>query len=191
MRRSLCLPLCAAVLLCSSAAYAGSRHGIIDEIRFGAYQHDTGIIGNHKEVGADFAVEMLSHPIDALWIIGRPRIVFGGAVNTAGQTSQIYLGIDKQLNFATSVFSKNDAFFIEGTIGGVWHNGKLDVVGTPLESRWKSHGSRFLFRPGLALGYRFNETWSIAASLNHVSNAGLAKRNEGMNDLGLLIGMRF
>lgn len=187
MHRLSCVGAVAAVFLLMSAAYGGS---FTDEIRIGLYQHDSGIIGNHKEEGADIAAELLSRPVTALWLIGSPRLVFGGAYNTAGQTSQIYLGIDKQLDFAKGVFSRNDAFFVEGTIGGVWHNGKQDVVGTPLESRWKSHGGVFLFRPGLALGYRFNERWSIAASLNHISNAGLSNRNEGMNDIGLLLGMK-
>jgi lipid A 3-O-deacylase len=178
----------AAACLLSSAAYAGGSP--INELRLGIYQHDTGIIGTHKEEGADFALEALTRPVTALWLIGSPRIVFGGAYNTAGQTSQIYLGIDKQLDFLHNTFSSSDAFFIEGTIGGVWQDGKHDVVGTPLEARWKSHGGSFLFRPGLALGYRFNQTWSIAASLNHISNAGLGNPNEGMNDLGLLIGMK-
>lgn len=176
-----------AVCLLSSVAYARSP---IDEVRFGLYQHDTGIIGNHKEEGADLALEIMSRPVTALSLIGSPRFVFGGVYNTAGQTDQIYLGIDKQLDFAKGVFSSKDAFFVEGTIGGVWHNGKHDVQGTPLESRWKSHGGSFLFRPGLALGYRFNERWSLAVSLNHISNAGLASSNEGSNDLGLLLGMK-
>ncbi len=188
MFRSFCVGVVAAVCLLSPAAYAGSS--VIDEVRLGLYQHDTGIIGNHKEEGADIALELMSRPVTALWLIGSPRIVFGGAYNTAGQTSQIYLGIDKQLDLVHRIFTNTDAFYIEGTIGGVWQNGKHDVVGTPLESRWKSHGGSFLFRPGLALGYRFNERWSLAVSLNHISNAGLAKRNEGMNDLGLLLGMK-
>jgi hypothetical protein len=169
---------------------SAQAQSFFDEVRVGAYQHDSGLIGTHKEKGADFAVEFLSRPVTALWIIGTPRFVFGGALNSAGQTDQIYLGIDKQLDIVKSVFTPRDAFYIEGTIGGVWHSGKQDVRGTPLETRWKSHGSAFLFRPGLALGYRINETWSIAASLNHISNANLSKPNEGSNDIGVLIGMK-
>jgi lipid A 3-O-deacylase len=176
-----------AVCLVSTASYG---QGWIDEVRLGVYQHDSGIIGNHKEEGADLALEGLSRPVTLLSLIGTPRFVFGGVWNTAGQTDQIYLGIDKQLDFLHGAFTSNDAFFVEGTIGGVWHSGKHDVEGTPLEARWKSHGGSFLFRPGLALGYRFNERWSIAASLNHISNAGLASSNEGSNDLGVLLGWK-
>jgi len=181
-----------AALFCAVPLFFINAHAqsFFDEVRFGAYQHDSGLIGTHKEAGADFAFEALSRPVTALWLIGTPRFVIGGAVNTAGKTNQIYLGIDKQLDFAHALFSDHDALFIEGTIGGVWHSGKQDVRGTPLEASWKSHGSAFLFRPGLAAGYRFNEKWSIAISLNHISNASLSTPNEGSNDLGLLIGMK-
>ena len=187
-----CLPAVTVALICLVLPCFGSAQArtFFDEVRFGAYQHDTGLIGTQKEEGADFALELLSRPVTALSLIGSPRIVFGGALNTAGQTSQIYLGVDKQLDFARSVFGKNDAFFVEGTFGGDWQNGKLDVRNTPAEARWKSHGSAFLFRSGLALGYQFNETWSMAVNFNHISNANLATPNEGMNDLGLLIGMK-
>lgn len=178
------------MLLVAQAASADTASSWADEVRFGVYQHDSGLIGTHKEDGADFALEVLSRPVVALRLIGTPRLVLGGAFNTAGQTSQIYLAIDKQLNLFRSIFSERDAIYVEGTIGGVWHNGKLDVSNTPLDTQWKSHGSRFLFRPGLALGYRFNDRWSLAASLNHISNANLAKPNQGMNDIGLLLGMR-
>ena len=176
-----------AIFLVATASYG---QGWVDEVRLGVYQHDTGLIGTQKEHGADIALESLTSPVKPLWFIGTPRIVFGGVWNTAGQTNQIYLGIDKQLDFLHGTFSSKDSFFIEGTIGGVWHSGKHDVQGTPLESKWKSHGGSFLFRPGLALGYRFNEHWSIAGSLNHISNANLGSTNEGSNDLGILIGWR-
>jgi hypothetical protein len=178
----------AVALLLSVPSHAS---GFVDEIRLGIYQHDTGIIGKHKEEGADFALEGLTRPIQPLWFIGTPRIVYGGAWNTAGQTSQIYIGIDKQLDFLHGTFISGDSFFIEGTIGGVWHSGKHDLPdNSPAAARWKSHGGSFLFRPGLALGYRFNEHWSVAASLNHISNANLGSRNEGSNNLGILIGWK-
>ena len=112
------------------------------------------------------------------------------ALNSAGRTSQFYTGLNAQWDYARNVFTNADALYLEGTIGGDWNNGKTDVRGTPLEASWKSHGSHLLFRSGFALGYRFNATWSVAVAFNHISNAGLATPNEGMNDLGLLVGMK-
>ena len=173
-----------------SANCAGAQPRFFDEVRFGVYQHDTGLIGTQKETGIDFAFEGLSRPIILLNLIGSPRLVLGGVVNSLGKTDQLYFGFSKQWDFVHSVFAPDDAFFLEGVVGGVWHDGKNDVRGTALEADWKSHGSHFLFRTGMDLGYRFNRTWSLAVSFNHISNAGLANPNEGMNDIGLRLGMK-
>lgn len=169
---------------------ACARQHLLDEIRLGVFQHDTGIIGSRKERGTDFALEVLTGPLIKFRLLGSPGLVLGGAVNSAGQTDQAYLGIVGQWTLARSLFSRRDAFYFEATIGGAWNDGKIDVIGTPLEANWKSHGSHYLIRSGAALGYRFNTRWSMALSINHISNAGLAHRNEGMNDVGIVLGMK-
>jgi hypothetical protein len=174
--------------LLSSSALA--RQPFIDEVRLGFFQHDSAIIGTRKEKGIDFAFEILSEPLVRSRLLGLPRIVLGGALNSAGQTDQIYLGVDGQWTLARAIFSRRDAVYFEATTGGGWNDGKIDAVGTPLEATWKSHGSHFLIRSGASLGYRFNTRWSLAFAFNHISNAGLAHRNEGMNDLGLLLGLK-
>ena len=140
--------------------------------------------------GVDFGFETLSRPLFTLRLAS-PRIVTGVVLNTNGQTNQLYLGLADQWEFARSVFASDDALFIEGTVAADWHDGKIDVRGTPLESEWKSHGSRVVIRTGVDLGYRIDTTWSVAVSFNHISNADWASVNEGMNDLGLRVGMRF
>lgn len=178
------------ICLAMSTQDAGAGPGLFNEVRLGVYQHDTGLIGTQKESGVDFSVEALSQPLFSLNILA-PRIVVGGVINSEGQTNQLYVGFADQWDFAQSVFAPGDAFFVEGTVGAAWHDGKIDVVGTPLESDWKSHGSRFLIRSGGDIGYRIDSTWSIALSFNHVSNGYFADKNEGMNDIGLRVGMRF
>ena len=42
-----------------------------------------------------------------------------------------------------------------------------------------------------ALGYQINETWEVEAYLDHISNGGLAKYNQSINDVGLRLGFRF
>jgi lipid A 3-O-deacylase len=146
-----------------------AAHGkLLDEVRFGVFQHDTGLIGTQKEIGIDFSLEVLSRPLIRSILLGSPRIVVGGVVNSAGKTDQIYIG----------------------TVGGDWNDGKINVLGTPLEPNWKSHGNHLLFRIGLGAGYRFDATWSATLSFNHISNAGLAYPNQGQNNLGLVIGVK-
>lgn len=169
---------------------ADARVRLLDELRFGVFQHDTNLIGHQKETGVDFALELLSGPLVRSRLLGSPRLVIGGAVNSAGQTNQAYIGLVGRYDLYHDLFVPRDTFFVEGTVGGDWNDGKLNVLNTPLAEDWKSHGSHVLFRIGVGAGYRLNRTWSVAISFNHISNAGLAYPNEGMNDLGLLVGIR-
>jgi lipid A 3-O-deacylase len=176
----------------SLLAGAGPAHaeGLIDEVRVGLFDHDTSAVGNSKEPGADVVLEAVSHPIPWLKLIGHPRVVVGTALNTAGSTNQIYAGLDAQLNVFKGIASDHDAIFIGGTVGATLHDGKIDVRGTPEEAEWKSHGSSVLWRTGFDVGYRFNETWSVALSFNHISNADYTNPNEGSNDLGIIVGKK-
>jgi lipid A 3-O-deacylase len=183
------IALAVLLLLVISPGNVRAQEKFLDEIRVGLYEHDTNIIGHKKETGADFVLELLSRPIISLQFIGTPRLVVGGVINSAGQTNQAYIGLIRTWDLTHEVINSGDAIFLEGMVGGDWNDGKIDVTGTPQEQYWKSHGSHLLFRTGLNLGYRINPTWSVALSFNHISNAGLAKRNEGMNDLGLSVNM--
>lgn len=175
-------------LLVTGGPCAGK--GLLDEVRFGVFQHDSGIIGTRKERGTDFALEVLTGTLFKSRLLGSPRIVLGGAVNSARQTDQAYLGFTGQWTLARALFARRDAIYFEASIGGDWNDGKIDVSGTPLQASWKSHGSHFLIRSGASLGYRLNRRWSVGMALTHISNAGLAHKNEGMNDLGLVIGLK-
>jgi lipid A 3-O-deacylase len=177
----------ALLLPMSAEAGAGSGSHFLEEVRLGVYQHDSGIVGDQKETGADFSVALLTAPLKILRIVGAPRFVLGAAVNSARQTDQAYIGLIRGWQLFGNVLRPDDSIFLEGVLGGEWNDGKIDVRGTPLEQSWKSHGSHFLFRTGLDLGYRINLNWAVALSFHHMSNAGLASPNEGMNDLGLSI----
>lgn len=184
--------LAASATVVASVCAAGSASAqLIDEVRVGVLDHDTGLVGASKEDGFDVGVELLSQPVEALGLIGSPRVVVGAQVNSEGYTNMVYGGLLAQRNLAEGVFNSSDAFYVEGTVGVAWHDGKRDVRLTAEDAEWKSHGSSFLFRTGFGLGYRFNETWSVTATLSHISNANLAEPNQGSNDVGVRVGMRF
>ena len=46
--------VCAIVCLAATSAGAASSLSFVDEIRGGLSQHDTGIVGDHKEAGSGF-----------------------------------------------------------------------------------------------------------------------------------------
>lgn len=179
-----------AALACT-AGNASANEGVISELRFMALDHDTGLVGSSKEDGIDIGAEILFQPVDALSFIGSPRPVVGVLLNTEGQTNQLYAGLIAQRDFASNTFRDGDSFFIEGMVGVALHDGENDVTGTPENAHWKSHGSDLLFRTGFGAGYRFNERWSLSAGFHHISNANFAKPNQGANDIGLRLGVRF
>ena len=80
-----------------------------------------------------------------------------------------------------------DGLFLDASLGGSAHNGKLDTT----DPDRKSLGSPVLFRESLELGYRFAEVHSLSVMLDHISNADLADRNEGLDTLGIRCGLKF
>lgn len=167
--------LAALLALSASPALAG-----IDEIRLGLSVHDVSILGHGKEDGLDGIAEMLFRSPDWLDVLWAPRPHVGVAVNSAGDTSQVYAGLSWTMEpFENIVF--------EFSLGGAVHNGTLSSS-DPGE---KQLGSRALFRESLSLGYRIDERNMVMVTFDHESNARLAEHNAGLNNLGIRWGYRF
>jgi lipid A 3-O-deacylase len=168
----------------------GRADGFIDEVRLGVYEHDISLFGHQKESGIDTGAEILFPSPDFLSLIGGPRPVIGGLVNSKGETDQAYLGLTWTWDFWHGAFKDDDGFYVEGTLGGGWNDGLSAAPPAEAQTR-KSLGSSILFREDVDIGYRLTPSWSIALSYNHISNADLGNRNEGLNDLGGRIGFKF
>jgi lipid A 3-O-deacylase len=167
--------------ICSGLCFA--EQNVISEIKFGILAHDVHIFSSsRKEDGADFNGEILfnlpSNPFFSA--IGSPRFHLGGSVNSEGDTDQGYFGL-------TWDFHSDVGIFVEGSFGGAVHDGKLNSYYFDR----KSLGSRVLFRLSGSVGYQFNNRHSLAVMVDHISNAGLASPNEGMDNVGLRYGFRF
>jgi len=184
----------AGIAVALAAAIPGAARaddGVFDEFRLGVFEHDASVLGHQKESGEDIGAELLFTSPSLLEIIGSPRPVIGALFNTAGQTDQAYAGLTWTWDFLHNVLMTGDGFYVEGTLGGGVNNGHINVT-DPYESQHeKSLGSNVLFREDIDLGYRFTPRWSLALSYNHISNADLATRNEGLNDIGVRLGMKF
>lgn len=188
--------LLAGATMAAAAAYSAGAQAqdfrFADEVRVGVLEHDTSVGGgDNKEDGVDVGVELLTSPIGALSWVGSPRAVFGLQLNSEGYTNMAYAGILAQKTIVDGLASENDALYIEGTVAIAYHDGAIDVRSRPEDAEWKSHGSYWLIRSGFGLGYRFNDTYSLTATFSHISNANLAQPNQGSNDIGLRLGMRF
>lgn len=167
--------LAALLALSASPALAG-----VDELRLGLSAHDISFLGHGKEDGADAVVEVLFQSPDVLEAIWSPRPHLGMAVNTVGDTSQLYAGL-------SWMFEPVERLVLEFSLGGAVHDGTLSSS----DPGDKQLGSRVLFRESLSLGYRLDERNTVLITFDHESNAGLAEHNAGLNNLGLRWGYRF
>lgn len=183
--RSVRLLLSAAIaagLLCADPAAAQS---LVDEVRVGGFYHDAGILGTRKERGPDLNLELRFASPEFLSAIWSPRPHLGVTGSLAGDTSQLYFGLT--WSFMLWRTGGNDGLFLDVSLGGSAHNGKLE----PNRTDRKALGSRVLFRESLELGYRFGDVHSVSVFLDHASNANLASHNEGIDSLGVRYGLKF
>jgi len=164
--------------------------GIFSEIRVGGAWHDIGA----KERGANVLGEVLFvSPVPARltadispvyrWML-EPRVHLGFAANTEGYTSYGYAGLTWTTMLARDVFRSGDGIRFDFFFGGSLNDGKH--VTDQLDR--KSLGGNLLFRVGGEIGYQIDPRWSVSLFLDHESNAGTARANEGLNSLGLRLG---
>lgn len=163
----------------------GSRStlaSVLAELRLGLAAHDVDGLwsGQREEKGFDVHVEaVFRRPLVSFWSgVVRPNL--GVSINNRGFTSQAYAG-------ALWTRVSDSGWSLGLGLGLSVHDGKRE---TAREHR-KQLGSRVLFRIPIELGYAVGERHRIALTFAHVSNAGLASENEGLDTLGLTYGYRF
>jgi lipid A 3-O-deacylase len=160
---------------------------IVDEIKLGALGHDVAFLGDSIEHGPDVNLEVLFTSPDLLSIIGSPRPHIGADINTAGQTSDGYLGLTWGISLIQNLFRPGDYVFANGSLGGAYQDGYIDNA--PVGR--KRLGSPVLFRESAELGYQVTPTIGISAILDHISNANLGQHNAGITSAGGRIGFKF
>jgi lipid A 3-O-deacylase len=174
-------------VLSLAGTVASAQTGLIDELRLGVLRHDAGIFGTHKEAGVDLNGELRFVSPDILKAIWAPRPHVGVSVNTIGNTSQAYAGLTWTFTLADGLVRANDRLFLDVSFGGAVHDGDIH---TENDER-KALGSRVLFHGALELGWAFTPGQSISILLDHMSNANLGSKNEGLDNLGLRYGIKF
>lgn len=178
--------LLGAALSAVLATGARAQTKVVDEVLFGAFQHDTPFLASQREHGADVNFEVRFTSPDFLSFLWSPRLFIGGLVNSEGATDQAYFGFGWDMTLSRAVFKPDDSLFFRLDLGGSVNDEK-HVDG---DIDHKAIGSHLLFRESVDLGYHFDPTWSGMISFNHISNAGLARHNQGLNDLGLRFGFK-
>lgn len=182
------LAFCAGAVCAVTGAFTALSAGAedksygIDSVAFGVLAHDVGVFGRSAEPGTDFNFEVRFDKLaGSFWdALLNPQPNLGLTVNDSGTTSQAYFGL-------TWLFDLGSGLFGGGSLGGSVHNGETETS----NRKEKSLGSTALFRESVEFGYRFAERHSLSLMLDHISNAGLAEHNEGLDNLGLRYALRF
>ena len=157
-----------------------SKPGYLSEIRGGILVHDEGPFSRNKEDGIDTNIEVLFKSPSMFDVVYSPRPHLGATLNSAGNTSQAYLGLTWDWDFYRY-------FFLNFSLGGAFHTGEK-VTDDP---KTKSLGCSVLFRESLDLGYKVSGPHSVMFHLDHISNAKLCSTNEGLEAFGLRYGYSF
>jgi lipid A 3-O-deacylase len=182
------LGVAASLVLAPNRAAAQTK--LVDEVKIGVLAHDIGFLTHHVEGGADLNLEILFAPPDLLSIIGSPRPHIGADINTAGNTTDGYIGLTWGWTLLPSLFG-GGALFANGSLGGAVHDGFTGTKTSVAPPGRKLLGSAVLFRESAELGYQVTPIVSISAILDHISNANLAPRNAGITSAGARLGFRF
>jgi lipid A 3-O-deacylase len=194
--RSWLAGLCLAAAAGLAPAAAHAQNLTYSELKFGVLAHDVHFLGG-KEHGVDLNPEIiLQSPFSDAWAaslpwylqwMAQPRPTLGGEINTSGFTDQAYFGATWSWQLASNVVQPDDGVALSFFFGPGFNDG--DIIGTAPDR--KSLGSHVLFREALELGYRITPVYQISGFIDHVSNGGLAKQNESINDVGVRFGVRF
>lgn len=152
------------------------------EIRLGGSAQDPG--GPEKGSGnltGEFLTPKLFRSDNWLIDFFAPRFHIGGSANFDGNTSFGYAGLSWTRDLT-------EQLFIETSFGGAVHNGDTGAIPEPGHN---ALGCSPLFRESASIGWRFTPNWSVMATVEHLSNAGLCDQNRGLTNIGGRIGYRF
>lgn len=177
----------AATLLVSQSVLAQDVG--VSEVRGGIFAHSVDEPGNFFGVFntnriQDLNVELLfDTPGLTEWVtLGEVRPHIGATLNTGGLESMVYAGV----SWTVPVF--DSPVFVEGTFGGVVHNGSVNG-GAVMPAR--DLGCSVMFRESVSLGVQVTEQASIMATVEHASNANLCNGNRGLTNMGIRFGYKF
>ncbi|HYA01941.1 MAG TPA: acyloxyacyl hydrolase [Syntrophobacteria bacterium] len=122
-------------------------------------------------------------------VFSRPEFsLLGGSVRPAvgAEVAMDTKGTSKAFGDLLWEIEKANFFFDVG-LGGAVHNGNLHGH-DPDE---KHYGSRVLFYGQTCLGYSYTAHHRLALFFDHMSNAYLARPNNGLNTIGVMFQYRF
>jgi len=175
-----------AVLLGSATQRVSAETGL-DELRFGIVAQSCCGYSPDNEQGVGINAEVAFKSPDLLSFIGSPKPLIGGTITTdSDATNHGYLALEWRYDLSR--------YFVSGSVGAAVHDGTLNDGGDPLLAARGDTiflGCRVLFKLGANAGVQLTERISASLHWGHISNATLCRPNNGLDQLGMRVGVRF
>lgn len=189
--------------IAACAALVGATSASAGELLVGAYKHDVTFIGKAvglgaagREDGVDFHLGYRTDRIDNWRWLGRPQAHAFVSLNSENTSNFVAAGLSWPIDFGDE-----GGFYLRPGMGLAYTDGEtgLPPVNEPGISQEEiqrrlvlyntriDFGSKVLFEPELALGYRFSDRLSAELSYVHLSNGQIFHqgKNQGLDDLGV------
>ncbi len=176
------IAIAASMMSLTGAAMAGP----IEHVRAGIFAQGCCGFGSSKEDGVAINGEAVFASPRFLSVVGAPRPVIGASVALDGDaTSQIYTGLEWRVDISR--------WFVAAGVGGAVHNGETSRY-DPIADAARVNNTVFFgcpvaFRLAGDVGYRLTDRVSASFHWNHISNAGLCRENEGLDQMGFRLGL--
>ncbi|NWG70017.1 MAG: acyloxyacyl hydrolase [Parvularculaceae bacterium] len=159
--------------------------GPIEEVRGGVLLQGVGPFSPDKEDGVGINAEVLFKRLEALKFIGSPRPQVGVHAATGKHaTSSVYAGFNWDVEITPWLF-------IDGGVALAAHDGEVSFdPADPLIGERNFLGCRVLARLSADLGVEIAPRVTVSLHADHMSNAGLCSENEGLDSVGVRLGVK-
>lgn len=185
------------------AALGFAAPALAQEVFGGLYKHDVTFLGNAvglgaagREDGVDVHLGYRTARVQSLGWLGRPQVHAFVSINSENTSNFVAAGFDWPIELGAP-----GGFYLRPGFGLAYTDGEagLPPANAPnlsqaeRDRRTKLYytridfGSQLLFEPELALGYKFNDSWSGELSYTHLSNGQIFHqgKNQGLDDVGV------
>ena len=196
-----------AVAACVAVALAAPA--MAGEAFVGAYKHDVTFLGNAvglgaagREDGVDVHLGYRTDRIQSLRWLGKPQVHAFVSINSNNTSNFVATGFDWPIELGAP-----GGFYLRPGMGLAYTDGKtqLPPANAPglsqaeIDRRTNLYytridfGSKVLFEPELALGYRFSDKVAGELSYTHLSNGQIFHqgKNQGLDDAGARLVYKF
>ncbi len=190
-----------AMAACIAMTVAGPA--LAGEAFVGVYKHDVTFLGEAvglgaagREDGVDVHLGYRTNRIESLRWLGKPQVHAFVSINSENTSNFVATGFDWPIELGAP-----GGFYLRPGFGLAYTDGAagLPPVNQPGISQAEidrrlvlyntriDFGSKVLFEPELALGYRFNDRVSAELSYTHLSNGQIFHqgKNQGLDDVGV------